>query len=156
VLAFTVFDNCLGEAMSDMRFRRAAMLVILGALSALACGGGAAATPDNLRESFARQVASVGLVHDFKQAGDDLTFSASYANEPNAQYRVHMDAAVVEPQDKADQPFKGTIKSTWYVNGTAVKPRGTYADLPAEFLDKGLGQECWAFWESKTKGWSWT
>lgn len=145
--------------MSDLRSTRmaAALLMLVGSLFTLACGGGVPATPENLRASFSRQVASVGLVHDFKQEGDDLTFSASYANEPNAQYRVHIDSAVVEPQqDKADQPFKGTVKSTWYVNGTAVRPRGTYADLPTEFLDKGLGQDCWAFWESKTNEWSWT
>lgn len=133
-----------------------ALLAALGTVAASACGGGVTATPENLKESFTKLVASVALVHDFKQTGDDLTFTAAYANEPNAQYRVHLDSALIEAQNNADQPFKGTMKSTWYINGTAVVPRGTYADLPTEFLDKGVGQDCWAFWEPKTKTWGWT
>jgi hypothetical protein len=110
---------------------------------------------DGLRESFAAQVASVSFVRDFKASGDELTFSGPFETEQNAQWRIHIDSAVVEPQDDDEQPFKGTIKSSWYVNGRLIEPQGTDSGLPAEFLDKGLGQDCWAFWEKTTKRWGW-
>jgi hypothetical protein len=133
-------------------------LLDVGVLLAVLTWTGCVTQPpgdESLRQSFAEQVAGVSFVRNFQRTGDDLTFSGPYAGETDAKWRVHIDSAVVEPQEDAQKPYKGTIKSSWYVNGQRVEPRGSYSDLPSEFLDRGIGQECWAFWEKSTTEWSW-
>jgi hypothetical protein len=110
---------------------------------------------EDLRESFAQQVASISFVRDFQRNGDELGFSGPYGAETDAKWRVLIESAVIEPQDDEKQPYKGTITSSWYVNGRLIQPRGSYSDLPSEFLDKGVSQHCWAFWEKSTKRWGW-
>jgi hypothetical protein len=126
--------------------------LLLAILMLAGCG-----TPgeEDLRESFAQQIATVSLVRDFQRNGDELTFSGPYGAETDAKWRIHIDSAVIEPQDDETKPYKGTITSSWYANGRLIQPRGSYSDLPSEFLDKGVGQHCWAFWEKSTKRWGW-
>ena len=135
-----------------MKARLLEVCALLAILTFAGCG-----TPGegDLQESFAQQIASVSLVRDFQRNGNELAFSGPYGEETNAKWRVRIDSAVVEPQDDAMKPYKGTIKSSWYVNGRSIEPRGSYSGLPSEFLDKGVGQDCWAFWEKTTKQWSW-
>ena len=145
------------------RMNLARLSVVVIALAALtACGAqeetASVAAPDEagLKASFSEQIKSVGLVRDFRQNGDEITFSGTYGREADATWRVRIDSAVIEKQEAQGQPYKGTVKSSWYVNGTLIEPRGTYADLPTDFLDKGVGQDCWAFWDPAAKRWGWT
>jgi hypothetical protein len=41
------------------------------------------------------------------------------------------------------------------VNGEQIRPRGDQSDLPLAFLDQGIAQECWAFWDNSNHQWSW-
>jgi len=41
-----------------------------------------------LRDSFAQQIASIGIVRDFHRDGDTLSFSARYGHELDAKWRV--------------------------------------------------------------------
>ena len=70
-------------------------------------------------------------------------------------WRVHIDSAVVEPQDDEIFPYQGVVTSSWYANGELVEPVGVMSFLPTEFLDQGIGQECWAFWEAESGRWDW-
>jgi hypothetical protein len=126
-------------------------------LVAIAGTAGCASRPsdENLRQSFLDQIASVAFVRDFQRSGDEVTFSGPYGSEANAKWRVRIDSAAIEPQDDQAQPFKGTVKSSWYVNDQLIEPRGAYSDLPAAFLDKGVSQDCWAFWDGSSSMWSW-
>jgi hypothetical protein len=109
----------------------------------------------NLRQSFLDQIASTAIVRDFQRSGDEVTFSAPYGAEASARWRVRIDSAVVEEQADEQRPYKGTVKSSWFVNDQPIEPRGTYSDLPSAFLDKGISQDCWAFWEASRRTWSW-
>ncbi len=62
---------------------------------------------------------------------------------------------MIAPNNDEKQPYKGTVKSSWYVNDQPVLPRGRESNLPIELLDNGVSQDCWAFWESEAKRWSW-
>jgi hypothetical protein len=124
-------------------------------LTLVACGGG---RPDeaSLRDSFVEQIRSVGFVRTFERKGDEVLFSGPYAGEADVQWRVRIDSVLIEPNTDESQPFKGTVKSSWFVDGKPIEPRGSQSDLPSDFLDKGIGQECWAFWEVSDSRWSWT
>lgn len=136
------------------RFLHAA--AVIAALATAACG-----TPDveSLRESFVRQVASNRFIRDFQRNGDDLFFSGPGAEGGVAKWRVHIDSAVIEPNDDQSnntaQPYKGTVKSSWYSDDQLVRPSGGDSNLPIEFLDNGISQDCWAFWEEAAKRWDW-
>lgn len=122
------------------------------ALATIACGGPNAG---DLRDSFARQLAANTFIQDFERSGDDLTFSGPGAEGGLAKWRVHIDSAVVEPSDDPAQPYKGTVKSSWYSDGQLVPPSGRDARLPIELLSNGLSQDCWALWNPATKTWGW-
>ena len=142
------------EADVRMRFLRVAL--ILAALPLAACGGQPGA--ESLRESFAQQVASNRFVRDFQRNGDELLFTGPDAVGGAAKWRIHIDSAVIEPNDAvngAKQPYKGTVKSSWYANDQLIQPTGRDSHLPVELLDKGLSQDCWAFWEPEAKRWGW-
>jgi len=134
------------------------VLVVCSFASALvACG---AAAPQQrqeqqLKDSFAQQIVSTGIVREFQRNGDTLTFSARYGNELGAKWRVHIDSAAIEPGPDGTGKDKGVVKSSWYVNGERIQPRGDQSDLPLPFLDNGIAQECWAFWDSSSRQWSW-
>jgi hypothetical protein len=112
---------------------------------------------DGLKESFAGQLAANRFVKGFQRNGDDLTFSAPGTDADVAKWRVHIDSAVVEPNtsNQAAQPYKGTVKSSWYANDRLVRPSGRESNLPVELMANGLSQDCWAFWDQPNKRWSW-
>ena len=115
------------------------------------------ATPDatSLQESFAEQVEAVSSVRNFQRNGDELEFSAPDVTGADAMWRVHIDSAVVEPQEDEIYPYQGVVTSSWYANGELVEPVGVMSFLPTEFLDQGIGQECWAFWDEESGRWDW-
>ena len=129
-------------------------LLFLG-LSALAVVACRAAPEQQLKDSFVQQIASSGIVRDFQQNGDEILFAAKYGERLDAKWRVHVDSASIEPDKDGTTPYKGEVKSSWYVNGEQIRPRGDQSDLPLAFLDKGIAQECWAFWDKSTRQWSW-
>ena len=110
---------------------------------------------DGLRDSFAQQLAANKFVSDFRRSGDDMTFNAPRPDGVASAWRVHIDEAAVEPQTSERQPFKGTVHSSWYVNGEKIEITGRDSNLPLELTSNGLSQECWAFWETQEQRWSW-
>jgi hypothetical protein len=129
-------------------------LLVLG-LSALALFACRAAPEQQLKDSFVQQIASSGIVRDFQQKGDEVLFAAKYGERLDAKWRVHVDSTSIERDADGTTPHKGVVKSSWYVNGEQIRPRGDQSDLPLAFLDKGIAQECWAFWDKSAHQWSW-
>jgi hypothetical protein len=84
-----------------------------------------------------------------------MTFRAPRPDGTPSTWRVHIDDTSIEKQSSATQPYKGTVRSSWYVNGEKIEIRGADSNLPIELTSNGLGQECWAFWEAEEKRWSW-
>ena len=67
-----------------------------------------------------------------------------------------IDSSLVEPNEFDEaMPYQGRITSEWYANGEIVVYLGTMTGLPQEFLDRGLGQECWAYWVEAERRWDW-
>ena len=108
-----------------------------------------------LRDSFAGQLAANRFVTDFQRNGNEMTFSAPGPEGGTAKWRVQIDGATVEAQDDQAQPYKGTIKSSWYADGQKIEPRGRDSGLPLELMSNGLSQEPWAFWNPTTSQWGW-
>ena len=108
-----------------------------------------------LRDSFAQQLSANRFISDVQRSGDNMTFKAPRPDGEPAMWRVHINTAVVEKQDSKTQPWKGTVTSSWFVNGEEIVPRGSDSNLPLELTSNGLGQDCWAFWEADKKLWSW-
>ena len=135
-----------------MRLLQLTAAVVLMAATT-ACGGG----PDDssLRDSFAQQLASNKFIMDFQRNGDELTFSGPGADGGTAKWRVHIDSAAIEPNNNEAQPYKGTVKSSWFSDGRQVEPKGSRSNLPVELQSNGLSQDCWAFWEKAGNRWSW-
>lgn len=130
----------------------------LGLVLALACFITAcSSTPpvDGLRDSFAQQLAANKFVSDFQRSGDNMTFKGPRPDGTPSIWRVHIDTATVQEQSDAKQPYKGTIASSWYVNGEQIVITGGDSNLPIELTSNGLGQECWAYWDAANKRWSW-
>ncbi len=134
-----------------MRFPRATL--ILAALPLVACGGPPGVA--GLRDSFAQQVASNTFIRDFQRNGDDLLFSGPDGAGGNVKWRIHIDAAFVTEYPSEKQPYKGMINSSWYANDQVIRPKGRDSNLPVELLDKGVSQDCWAFWDPEIKAWDW-
>jgi len=137
---------------------RTQLLVVC--LSASALGACRAAAPEQrqeqqLRDSFVQQIASTGIVRDLRRDGDTVSFTARRGSQLHAKWRVHIDSVAIEHQEGEATPSKGIVKSSWYVNGEPIRPRGDQSDLPLPFLDNGLAQECWAVWDSRSYQWSW-
>jgi hypothetical protein len=138
--------------------RKQLLVVGLSALALVACRaapGQQAAPEQQLKDSFVKQIASNGIVRDFQQKGDEVLFTAKYGEHPDAKWRVHVDSASIERGADGTTPVKGLVKSSWYVDGEQIRPRGDQSDLPLAFLDQGIAQECWAFWDKSTNQWSW-
>ena len=128
----------------------ASTVVLLGVL-----GCSPQPTPESLRTSFGEQIAAVQFVHDFTQDGDEVTFARPDGSGEEISWRVRIDSASVEPQDDESLPFRGIILSSWWIDGVLVGRQGEFSDLPMWVLDSGLGQECWAFWETESSSWGW-
>ena len=52
-------------------------------------------------------------------------------------------------------PFRERIASEWIADEEVVEYLGNMTALPQEFLDRGIGQECWAFWIEADRRWDW-
>jgi len=134
--------------------------ILVICLSASALAACRAAAPEQrreqqLRDSFAGQIASTAIVRDFRRDGDTVSFTARHGSQLDAKWRVHIDSVAIEHQKGEATPSRGIVKSSWSVNGEPIRPRGDQSDLPLPFLDNGLAQECWAAWDSRSHQWSW-
>ncbi len=124
-------------------------------LLALTTACNSAPPADGLRDSFAEQLSANKFISDFQRSGDNITFKGPRPDGTPSVWRVHIDAATVEAQKDEKQPFKGTVTSSWFVNGEKVEITGADSNLPIELTSNGLGQECWAFWDAGAKRWGW-
>ena len=127
-------------------------------IAAVALAGCARAQADeeSLRNSFAGQIETSSFITDFSRDGDRLSFTGPDGGGGTAAWRVRVDSLLVEPNAyDDDRPYQGRITSEWYANGELVEYLGTMTALPTEFLDRGLGQECWAYWMEDEGRWDW-
>jgi hypothetical protein len=108
-----------------------------------------------LRESFAQQLGANRFVKEFQRNGDEMTFVGPGPEGGTAKWRVHIDSAVVEPNDDQKMPYKGTIKSSWFADGQKVEPDARQSNLPFELNSNGLSQDCFALWDSAGQRWGW-
>ena len=72
-----------------------------------------------------------------------------------AKWRVHIDSAVVEPNQDQKNPYKGTIKSSWFADGQKIEANPVRPTLPFELMSNELSQDCWALWDPAGKKWGW-
>ena len=84
-----------------------------------------------------------------------MSFTARYGDQREAKWRVHVDSATIDRSPDGSANERGLVKSSWYVNDEQIRPRGDQSDLPLPFLDNGIAQECWAFWDGTRHEWSW-
>jgi len=126
-------------------------VLVSAAVVVAACGP----PVSDLRDSFAQQLSANKFIKDFHRSGDDLTFTGPGADGGVAKWRVHIDSVLVEQNGDPAQPYKGTVKSSWFSDDKPVLPRGRDSHLPIVLIANGLGQECWALWQQAEKRWSW-
>ena len=129
------------------------------ALASLALLAACAAGPpdaDSLQESFAEQIAAVGGVSNFERNGTELTFSGPDGAGGQVGWRVSIDSVVVAAQVDEDYPYRGNILSSWYADGEAIEPVGSMSNLPTDFLEAGIAQDCWGLWAAAESRWTWT
>ena len=110
---------------------------------------------DSLQASFAAQIAAVGGVSDLERDGTELNFSGPDGAGGQAAWRVSIDSVVVAAQEDEVYPYRGNILSSWYADGEAVEPVGSMSNLPSDFLDAGIAQDCWGLWEAAASRWTW-
>ena len=135
--------------------RRWIRIAPLAALVLVACAR-PQADEVSLRDSFAQRIAGSSFVTNFASDGAELTFSGPDGAGGTAAWRVRIDSSLVEPDQYDDErPFQGRITSEWYANGQVVEYLGNMTAIPQEFLDRGLGQECWAYWMEAERRWDW-
>lgn len=114
------------------------------------------ADDESLRASFAERIATSAFVTDFTRDVDELSFAGPDRQGGTASWRVRIDTSLVEPNEFDDDlPYQGRVTSGWYANGELVEYLGNMTALPQEFLDRGLGQECWAYWVESEGRWDW-
>ena len=123
-------------------------------LLASACGDGRPSA-NELRDSFAAQLAANRFVSNVQPDGNTITFSGLSPGGGVGAWRIVIDSAVVEPNNDPSLPYKGTITSSWYSDGQLVQPSGRESNLPVELTSNGLAQECWALWNSASARWEW-
>ena len=151
----------MAEAIHAARRFRPARARLLGpaCLAGLlaACGGAPSDTPeaDSLRDSFADQIAGVATVSDFERDGDELTFTGPDGSGGEVAWRVTIDSAVVQPWEDESLPYRGVVLSSWYAGGELVQPAGSISNLPPDFLDTGIAQDCWGLWDAAERRWTW-
>ena len=114
------------------------------------------ADDESLRGSFAERISTSDFVTNFSREGDDLRFSGPDGKGGSAEWRVRIETSLVEPNlfDEA-MPYQGRVTSEWTANGELVEYLGNMTALPKEFLDRGLAQECWAYWVKAEDRWDW-
>jgi hypothetical protein len=150
-----VSRDALGGRSMRNRGTQVALLSIalFATLSASACSSQPG--DDTVRDSFAQQLAANRFIKDFARNGDEMTFTGPSAEGGEGKWRVHIDSVVIEENNSEAQPYKGTVKSSWFSNDQPVVPKGSSSNLPIELVSNGLSQDCWAFWEAERKMWSW-
>ena len=114
------------------------------------------ADEDSLRASFAERIATSSFVEDFTHDGDALRFSGPDGEGGTAAWVVRIETSLVEPVEFDDEmPFTGRILSEWTKDGEVAQFLGNMTAVPKPFLDRGVGQECWAFWIAAERRWDW-
>ena len=129
------------------------VVLLTAAAFSAACSG--APGEQGLRDSFAQHSARTSSSRSSSATGDDMTFVGPGPEGGTAKWRVHIDSGVIEPNDDAKMPYKGTIHSSWYADGQKVQPSATESHLPYELTTNGLSQDPWAFWDPAGKKWDW-
>ena len=138
-----------------MILRRLPVLPIAIALVWVACAA-PQADDASLRASFAERIAGTEGVTDLSVEGDVIRFNGPDGEGGVAAWTVTIDTSLVEPNEfDDDMPFQGRITSVWTADGEVVEYLGNMTALPKEYLDRGLGQECWAYWMADDKRWDW-
>ncbi len=128
----------------------------VGWLMVVALAGCAQADDESLRDSFAERIGTSDFVSGFSRDGDEITFSGPDGEGGTSEWRVVIDTSLIEPNEFDDAtPYTGRITSEWYADGEIVEYLGTMTALPTQFLDRGLGQECWAYWVEDERRWDW-
>ena len=130
------------------------VIVVVGVV-ALGCGQ-VEADEQGLRQSFADRIATSSFVSDFSRNNGEFTFLGPDGQGGTASWQVRIESSLVEPTD-VDQsmPYQGRITSEWRADGKVVEYLGNMTALPQEFLDRGLAQECWAYWIASSARWDW-
>jgi hypothetical protein len=114
------------------------------------------ADAESLRASFAERIASSDFVDGFSSDRDELSFAGPDGNGGTATWSVRIETAVVEPNEFDEtSPYQGRVVSEWRKDGEIVEYLGTMTALPMAFLDRGLAQECWAYWIETEHRWDW-
>jgi hypothetical protein len=121
-------------------------------MGATSCGAPAASA---LRDSFVAQLTANRFVSGLQRSGDEVTFSAPDVRGDRARWRVRIDAVGIQTNDDRAHPYKGIVRSSWFVNDQPVTPSPARSNLPLELTANGLAQECWALWDDAAGQWSW-
>ena len=130
-------------------------MVSLVGLAALGCAQ-PQADEDSLRSSFSERIATSSFVSDFEREGDELRFSGPDGEGGTAAWIVRIETALVEPNEFDEaSPFIGRILSEWVKDGKVAEFLGNMTAIPKEFQDRGLAQECWAYWIEANSAWDW-
>lgn len=139
-----------------MRLHRLRGLVAVAALIAIAQCADVQPDETSLRESFADRIAETAGVTAFAHTGDELRFDGPDGAGTTAAWRVVIETAEVDSNDlDSARPYLGHVKSAWYADGELVEYLGTMTALPVAYLDRGVGQECWAYWIAAERRWDW-
>ena len=130
---------------------------LAGLLALGACGAPESDTADaeSLRAAFAGQIEAVGTVSGFERDGNEMTFSGPDGFGAEVAWRVVIDSAVVQPWDDESLPYRGVVLSTWYSAGEEIRSAGSISNLPSDFLDAGIAQDCWGLWDAAERRWTW-
>ena len=144
-------------ALRDNKVRRLVWLVVIVAIGSVTLGcAQVRVDEEGLRRSFADRIATSSFVNDFSSAAGELTFSGPDGQGGTATWQVHIESSLVEPNDLDESmPYQGRITSQWRADGKVVDYLGNMTALPQEFLDRGLAQECWAYWIESSARWDW-
>ena len=145
------------DGVRKMRLHLLPCACLAGALALASCGDGQPATPDadGLRDAFASQIATVDAVSGLERDGDEMTFAGPDGSGGEIAWRVRIDSAVVQPWDDENLPYRGVVLSSWYAGGELVQPAGSISNLPSDFLDAGIAQDCWGLWDAAERRWTW-
>ena len=142
-----------------MLTHRVGWVVALVALVPLAqCTGTEPTEPneESLRDSFVERIEMTEGVTDFSREGDEVRFTGPDGEGDAASWRVVIDSLLVEPrQFDDDRPHEGRVTADWYVDGELVEYLGNMTALPTLYQDRGLAQECWAYWTEAEGTWDW-
>ena len=130
---------------------------LAGLLALGACGAPESDTADaqSLRAAFAGQIESVEAVSGFDRDGNEMTFSGPDGSGGEMSWRVVIDSAVVQPWEDESLPYRGVVLSTWSAGGEEIQSAGSISNLPSDFLEAGIAQDCWGLWDAAERRWTW-